>query len=79
MSLGTENALSSIFCLESSLPDASCVYAGQRCFMLKSANNVQAFTTPIVSVMFFGFKASPSIIPPSVVLDEVTNYLDLLV
>jgi hypothetical protein len=37
------------------------------------AIDIQALTTPTVSVMFFGFSVSPPIIPASVVLEEVTN------
>ncbi len=56
------------------MADASCVYHLSALHDILSASNVQAFTTPIVSVIFFGFKASPPIIPASVVLDEVTYY-----
>jgi hypothetical protein len=41
-------------------------------------SDIQALTTPTTSVIFFGFRVSPPMIPASVVLEEVTNYYPMV-
>jgi hypothetical protein len=68
-----KDALFRIFGLEGTPTDTGGVCCQSAVNDSLRAINIQALTTPTVSVMFFGFRVSPPMMPASVVLDEVTN------
>lgn len=70
---GTYDVLFGIFGLEGSRPDTGGICCQSVVNYGLGTIDLQALTTPTISVIFFGFSVSPPIIPASVVLEEVTN------
>lgn len=69
----SKNALFCVFGLEGTPTDTGGICCQSAVNDSLEALDIQALTTPVVSEMFFGFRASPPMMPASVVLDEVTN------